>query len=238
MEKRRIERKGLTVNTDASVLFEETGEVDSEVRDLERPKLLWFNLLLVALVIVFLVTDLLPAGLIFMIALCIALVVNYPDVELQKDRLAKHAPNALMMGSIILAAGTFLGIMDNSGMLESLAEDIVNILPAFIVPYLHYVIGILGVPFELILNTDAYYFALLPVVDNIVSPLGVENLEIAYSLMIGNIIGTFVSPFSPALWLAVGLAGIEMGRYIKYAFFWIWGFSIIVMLVAFFLGII
>lgn len=95
-----------------------------------------------------------------------------------------------------------------------------------------------GCLFELILNTDAYYFALLPVVDGIVSPLGVESIEIAYSLMIGNIIGTFVSPFAPALWLAVGLAGIEMGKYIKYAFFWIWGFSLIVMLVAFLLGII
>lgn len=238
LEKRRIERSGLLVNPNDPTLFDGVGEMSEDERNLERPKLLWFNLLLVAVVIVFLVTNLLPAGLVFMIALCIAMLVNYPDVEIQKDRLATHAPNALMMGSIILAAGTFLGILDNSGMLESLATDIVTVLPAFIVPYLHYVIGILGVPFELILNTDAYYFALLPVVDGIVSPLGVESIEIAYSLMIGNIIGTFVSPFAPALWLAVGLAGIEMGKYIKYAFFWIWGFSLIVMLVAFLLGII
>lgn len=238
LEKRRIERSGLLVNPNDPTLFDGVGEMSEDERNLERPKLLWFNLLLVAVVIVFLVTNLLPAGLVFMIALCIAMLVNYPDVEIQKDRLATHAPNALMMGSIILAAGTFLGILGNSGMLESLAMDIVTVLPAFIVPYLHYVIGILGVPFELILNTDAYYFALLPVVDGIVSPLGVESIEIAYSLMIGNIIGTFVSPFAPALWLAVGLAGIEMGKYIKYAFFWIWGFSLIVMLVAFLLGII
>lgn len=238
LEKRRIERNGLKINLEDAALFEDTEETDEDQRNLERPKLIWFNLLLVAIVITFLVTNLLPAGLIFMIALCLALIVNYPDVEIQKDRLAKHAPNALMMGAIILAAGTFLGIMDNSGMLESLAQDIVNVLPAFVVPYLHYVIGILGVPFELILNTDAYYFALLPVVDGIVSPLGVESIQIAYSLMIGNIIGTFVSPFAPALWLAVGLAGIEMGKYIKYAFFWIWGFSLVVMLVAFLLGII
>lgn len=38
-------------------------------------------------------------------------------------------------------------------------------------------------------------------------------------MVIGNIIGTFVSPFSPALWLAIGLAEANMGTYIKYAFF-------------------
>lgn len=239
MEKKRIEKEGLLINTDNDGMFESninTGS-ESEGKNLERPKLLWFNLLLVLIVIISLVTNILPAGLIFMIALCIGMLVNYPDAEVQKDRLASHAPNALMMGSIILAAGTFLGIMDNSGMLESLAEDMVSVLPAFIVPYLHYVVGAFGVPLDMVLNTDAYYFALLPIVEGIVSPLGVESVEIAYSLLIGNIIGTFVSPFSPALWLAVGLAGIEMGRYIKYAFFWIWGFSLVILLVGFLLGL-
>src|SRR5699024_12143558 len=105
---------------------------------------------------------------------------------------------------------SFLGILENSGMLDSLAEDIVVILPGFLIPYLHYIIGILGAPLELVLNTDAYYFALLPVVEQIVSVHGVDQITAAYSIMIGNIIGTFISPFSPALWLAVGLAGIEM----------------------------
>ena len=43
--------------------------------------------------------------------------------------------------------------------------------------------------------------------------------------------GTFVSPFSPALWLAIGLAEANMGTYIKYAFFG-WGFAIVLLLIA------
>jgi len=56
--------------------------------------------------------------------------------------------------------------------------------------------------------------------------------------MIGNVIGTFVSPFAPAVWLAVGLAEINMGRYIKYAFFWVWGFSILMLFIAILMGIV
>ncbi|CAD2073383.1 SLC13 family permease [Jeotgalicoccus coquinae] len=193
--------------------------------------MLWFNLLLTLVVVGTLMSGLLPA-------VSIALPLNCRRMDVQMARIKAHAPSALMMASIILAAGSFLGILENTGMLNSLAEDIVVILPAFLIPYLHYIIGFFGAPLELVLNTDAYYFALLPVVDQIVTAHGVDSITAAYSIMIGNIIGTFISPFAPALWLAVGLAGIEMGRYIRYAFWWVWAFSILAMAVAFIMGII
>ena len=237
LEQVRLKKKGLIVaarTEDMNV----SAEKDEKAADLERPKLLWFNLLLTLVVVGSLMWGALPAGMIFMLAVSIGLPVNYRSVDLQMDRIKAHAPSALMMAAIILAAGSFLGILGNSGMLDALAEDIIHILPAFVVPYLHYIIGILGAPFELILNTDAYYFALMPLVEQIVTSYGVDSIQAAYAMMIGNIIGTFISPFSPALWLAVGLAGIEMGRYIKYAFFWVWGFSLIAMLAAYLMGII
>ena len=114
----------------------------------------------------------------------------------------------------------------------------IDIKPTAVGPYLHIIIGMLGVPLDLLTSTDAYYFAVLPIVESTASQFGVPSLSTAYSLMIGNIIGTFVSPFSPALWLAVGLAEINMGKYIKYAFFWIWGFSIVMLFIAILLGIV
>lgn len=238
LEQKKLKKKGLLngeINVDH---FELTDEKHKDEADLERPKLLWFNFALTIAVVVFLMWGVLPAGLIFMMAVSIALPVNYTNMHMQMDRIKAHAPSALMMAAIILAAGSFLGILENSGMLNSLAEDIVVILPGFLVPYLHYIIGFFGAPLELVLNTDAYYFALLPVVDQIVSGYGVDSITAAYSIMIGNIIGTFISPFSPALWLAVGLAGIEMGRYIRYAIWWVWGFSLLAMAAAFIMGII
>jgi CitMHS family citrate-Mg2+:H+ or citrate-Ca2+:H+ symporter len=217
---------------------EDSAQEKKEGNPLARPKLLWANLLLTLGLIAMLVWGIIPAGFIFMIALSIALPLNYPNVNDQMERIKAHAPNALLMAAIILAAGSFLGILSGTGMLDSLATDLVTILPAMLVPYLHLIIGFLGVPFELVLNTDAYYFALLPVVEQIVTSYGVEAASAAYAMTIGNIIGTFISPFSPALWLALGLAGLEMGKHIRYSFFWMWGFSVILIVVAMVIGIV
>ena len=56
-----------------------------------------------------------------------------------------------------------------------------------------------GVPLDLLTSTDAYYFALLPIVEQTASQFGINPVSTAYSMVIGNIVGTFVSPFSPAL---------------------------------------
>ena len=200
-------------------------------------KFLWFNFLLTLGTVGILLWGIIPAGLTFMMALSIALPLNFRKVEKQMERIKAHAPNALLMAAIILSAGSFLGILGGTGMLNSLAVDLVKILPEFIVPKLHLVIGFLGVPFEIILNTDAYYFALFPVIEQIVTTIGVDSLSATYAMIIGNIIGTFISPFSPALWLALGLAGANMGKHIRYSFFWMWGFSIVLMIIAAFLGI-
>lgn len=185
-----------------------------------------------------LVMGVLPAGYIFMIGLSLSLPLNYRSVSEQMAHIAVHAPNALTMGAIILAAGSFLGVMDGSGMLSSIAGDLARVLPGPFVPYLHLVLGFFGVPFELILNTDAYYFGLLPVVAEIVEPYGVASQSVVYTLMVGNIVGTFISPFSPALWLALGLSGLEMGRHIRYSLLPMWGFSLALMAIAILLGVI
>ena len=64
---------------------------------------------------------------------------------------------------------------------------------------MYYCRFILGVPLGLLTSTDAYYFAVLPIVEQTAGQLGVPSVSTAYSMVIGNIIGTFVSPFSPAL---------------------------------------
>lgn len=237
-EKKLIEKRKLAGE---EIEFEGLSDspLDQQVdQSLARPKLIWLNALLAIAVIGALVWGEVPAGFVFMIGLSIALPLNYPKVSDQMERIKAHAPNALLMGSIILAAGSFLGILNGTNMLDSIATDLVTILPAFIIPYLHIIIGFFGVPFDLLLSTDAYYFALLPIVEQVVSTFGIPSLSVAYAMIIGNIIGTFVSPFSPALWLALGLAGLEMGRHIRYSFLFMWGFSVLLLIIAVVLGVV
>lgn len=203
-----------------------------------KPGLYLFNLLLTIGIIAILVTGIIPAGFAFMIGVAIALPVNFRTIQLQNECIKRHAPNALSMASIILAAGVFLGVLNGTGMLTSIAQDLINIMPEFMGRYIHLIIGFLGLPFDLLLSTDAYYFALLPVVDQIATTYGIASTSTAYAMIVGNIVGTFVSPFSPALWLALGLANIEMGRYIRYSFFWMWAIGILLLIAAIIMGVI
>ncbi|MDM1546018.1 citrate transporter [Ignatzschineria indica] len=203
-----------------------------------KPGLYLFNLLLTIGIIAILVTGIIPAGFAFMIGVAIALPVNFRTIQLQNECIKRHAPNALSMASIILAAGVFLGVLNGTGMLTSIAQDLINIMPEFMGRYIHLIIGFLGLPFDLLLSTDAYYFALLPVVDQIATTYGIVSTSTAYAMIVGNIVGTFVSPFSPALWLALGLANIEMGRYIRYSFFWMWAIGILLLIAAIIMGVI
>ncbi|PWA08018.1 citrate transporter [Pueribacillus theae] len=239
-ERKRIERKYGVVDAKAAVadILEGAKDETSEKHQLARPKMLWLNVILTIAVIGVLVWGIIPAGFAFMIGLCIALPLNYPKIKDQTARIRAHAPNALTMASIILAAGSFLGILSGTGMLDAIAENTVKIMPGFIGPYLHLVLGVLGMPFELLLSTDAYYFALLPVAEHIGSGFGIGSLSMAYSMIVGNIVGTFISPFSPALWMALGLANLEMGKHIRYSIFWLWGISLVLLVISTMIGVI
>ena len=227
-------------SSDEGVLVDTSGDLHTtpsdEERELERPQLLWVNAALFLLVLVALFTGILPAGYVFMIGLSLALLLNYRGGKAQMQRIAAHAPAALSMGMIILAAGSMLGIFTGTGMLTSIAQDLAGVLPASLVGQMHIVLGLFGLPMELLLSTDAYYFGLLPVTLEVVSGHGVEPASVVYALIIGNIIGTFISPFSPALWLALGLAGLDLGRHIRYSLWWMWGFSLVLFGAAWALG--
>lgn len=238
-EQRRIAKTGGTVPDDGEVSGTRNSleDISDEERALERPGRLWINAGLFLLVLVSLFTGVLPAGYVFMIGLSLALLINYPNGKLQMQRIAVHSPAALSMGMIILAAGSMLGILAGTGMLTSIAQDLVKVLPEAMVGQLHLILGFFGLPMEFLLSTDAYYFGLLPVVLEVVESHGVEPASVVYALMIGNIIGTFISPFSPALWLALGLARLEMGRHIRYSFWCMWIFSLLLLGVAWMLGL-
>src|SRR5699024_11587181 len=88
------------------------------------------------LVIMF-VWGIISAELIFMIDVSIALIMNYRTADEQSNSIKDNAASALTMGTIILAAGSFLGILAVTGMLDSIAMDTVKIIPDFICPYIH-----------------------------------------------------------------------------------------------------
>lgn len=200
--------------------------------------LFWANVVVFLLVMAVLFGDLLPPAFVFMLGTSVALLINYRTPKEQIACINANAGGAIMMATIILSAGVFLGVLKGTGMLDAISKDLVNVLPATLLPNLHYVTGFFGVPLELVLSTDAYYFGLFPVVEQITSDVGVEPTKAGYAVMMGSIVGTFVSPFSPALWMGLGLANLSMGKHIRYSFFWVWGLAVAIMFCSWLIGVI
>lgn len=210
---------------------------DTDDGQVRKPKNFWFNIALILISIVCLAFGLFSAPYVFMLALSLVLLVNFPKPRQQIEVISRHAPQALNMVAIIFAAGAFLGILSESGMLKAIALDLIHILPPTWVGSLHIAVGLLGVPLDIFTSTDAYYFALLPVIGEVTATAGVSIDSVVYAMAIGNNAGTFVSPFSPATWLAMGLAGTDMGKHLKYSFGWIWLVGLFVVAVGYFLGL-
>lgn len=212
-------------------------EVPSTTKQYASPKNFAINVAIILIAIACLAFDLVSAPYVFMLAFSLVLFLNFKSPAEQMKVIADHAPQALSMAAIIFAAGAFLGIVTESGMLKSIALDLFYVLPSSWVPSLHIFVGILGVPMDIFTSTDAYYFALLPIVQEVTATSGVSPSSVVYAMAIGNNAGTFVSPFSPATWLAMGLAGTDMGRHLRYSFGWIWLFSLFPLTVGYFLGL-
>lgn len=195
------------------------------------------NVILLATVIVVMMTGMVPPALAFILGLAIALPINCTSTSAQMQRVQAHAPAALTTTSILFAASIFLGVLNETGMLESIAASALSIIPASVGPYLHMVFGFLGVPLDLLTSTDAYYFSLLPLVDSTAGHFGVASAQTAQAMVVGNVTGTYLSPFAGGTWLAVGLAGAEIGKHIRYSFVPLWVMSLLLLLVAMAFGV-
>ena len=83
----------------------------SQFPDARRPKLIWFNGALTLALMCTLIAGLLPLPVLFMVAFSIAMIVNYPCLQQQKDRVAAHAGSVLAVVSLIFAAGLLLPLL-------------------------------------------------------------------------------------------------------------------------------
>lgn len=203
-----------------------------------HPVIYWLNIVVVIAVLTTMLAGWLDPALSFVLGVSVLLPMNFNSAKLQIDRMKAHAPNALMMASVIIAAAVFLGVLNESGMLENVALAMLKIIPESVGQYLHIIVGVFGVPLDMLTSTDAYYFSVMPVVEATASQFGVAATSTAYAMLIGNVIGTFVSPFAPAVWLAMGLAEADIGKHIRYSFVIMWGFSVALLLVAMLMGIV
>ncbi len=208
-------------------------ELDSDARSLRRPGRFWINLVLTLLLMGGMIGARLDPVVVFMIGLVLALWVNYPDLKMQRERIDAHSRAALLMAGVLFAAGAFTGIMKESGMLNAMAKSAVGFAPPGLAPHLPFTLGLFSMPLSLLFDPDSFYFGVLPVLAETARAFGINPIQMAQAAVLGQMTTGFpISPLTPATFLIVGLAGVELREHQKFSFPFLFAASVVMTLVS------
>jgi CitMHS family citrate-Mg2+:H+ or citrate-Ca2+:H+ symporter len=224
----RREARRIAPADPARPLVMERRTLEPDVVALRRPRLFWINVVLTVAVLSLMISGIVSPAFAFMAGTVMALALNYPVALDQRLRVDAHAKAAMMMATILLAAGAFTGIMNGTGMLAAMATTAAGIVPAALAPHLPVLLGLVSMPLSLLFDPDSFYLGVLPVIAEVAAGVGVPPIHVAQAALLGQMTTGFpVSPLTPATFLLVGLAGIDLAEHQRFTVPWLFGTSVV-----------
>ncbi|WP_129777830.1 CitMHS family transporter [Peristeroidobacter soli] len=233
-ERKRLAALHQAAGTDTSgeaVVAQDAGDVNAR-----RPRLMWLNLLLTAVLMTCLLLGMLPLAILFMLGFAVALMINYPSLQQQRERINAHAGNALAVAGLVFAAGIFTGILSGTEMIDAMADTIIACIPPALGPYMAPITALLSMPFTFLISNDAFYFGMLPILARTGAEYGISAMDMAQASLVGQQIH-LLSPLVPSTYLLATMAGVEFGEHQRFTMKWALGSCAIFLPACLLLGI-
>lgn len=232
----RSEKKRLS-STHTEDIKVNVNELTDEQKALLRPDRFWVNIVLIIAAIVSLLFSGFAPAVVFMFFYVLATVINYPNVEETTARVNAHAQSALMMCSVLFAAGCFTGIMKGTGMITEMANALTGIIPSSLGRLFPVIVGVISMPASLLFDPDSFYYGVLPVLGQTASGFGIAAADVGRAAILGQMSTGFpVSPLTPATFLLLGLAGVDLGEHQKHTIPWAFALTIVMLIVSVVIG--
>ena len=217
-EKKRMISDGRLSVGAAFNLDEFVPTLTEEQLKMRRPKLMAINWAIIIGILGIMVSSLLAPVAAFMIGAGLAMVVNYPDAQIQRNLIEEKGKDAILMCSVIFAAGILMGVMGQSGMSAAMANTMVKLLPTSMAKFIAPLIGVLSCPLSILFDPDSYYYGIMPIIAQVAETLGSSSVDIARASIIGNCtLGWPLSPMIGTFFLFTGMCELDIGEWQKYA---------------------
>ncbi|WP_139993312.1 CitMHS family transporter [Kurthia sp. Dielmo] len=231
------ERKRLGGIIDIGEITAQHVDISEKEKALRRPKLVIVNALLTILLLVALILGWLPSAVLFMLAFAIAMVINYPHIPTQQQLVKDHGGNVLATVSLVFASGIFTGVLGGTGMVDAMANSLVQIIPESMGTHFALIASFLSMPFTYFMANDPYYYGVLPILAESAAHYGVPAAEMARASIIGQPVH-ILSPLYAAGYLLVGMLDIDYGQNQRFALKWAIGSSLFMIVFALIFGVI
>lgn len=185
---------------------------DEEENGLKRPGLFWINLIIFMLVIIVLAFNLVPSYLVFVFASFVTILLDYPepgDYQMLWNKAGKKFFNTLFM---LIGISFFIGIFQETGMVEAFAKLLVSLFPNAFSRYLHIVLAVIMVV-VIRFMPNKIYNSMYPVLISIGQKFGLAGTDVIAPFVTNMSLATGSSPFTAATNVGTGLLEIDTEKY-------------------------
>ncbi len=219
--------KDLESTVTAQSAIDSTGD-----HSVKRPKLAVVNWIITAVVLILLFMGDIPSYLLFLVGTTVALGVNYRTVKEQNERIKAHASQAIAMVIVVISSGIFLGIFTETGMVDEMVKLLIGIIPSFMAPVLHIIIGLFAAPLGMFIGADPYAYGMLPVILGVTNSIGIDPQSVAIAVVMGECAGWTISPAVSTVYLGIALIDCELKDWLRYAVPIVWAFTVALLIFA------